>query len=63
MTAKMYYLGFEFHKESGCSNEEWINPKTQNTFKIKQTSDYLSEEEVLSIINQAGITLEEFNRV
>lgn len=63
MTAKMYYLGFEFHKESGFSNEEWINPKTQKSFRIKQTSDYLSEEEVLSIINQAGITLEEFNRV
>jgi hypothetical protein len=61
--AKMIFAGFEFHREIDSCIEEWIKPATGKVFRINKTSEYISQEELLSILNQAGLSLEVFKNI
>lgn len=60
VTAKLIFKGFKFYREINSDTEDWINPLTCKIFRINKSSDYVSEDDLLSILNQAGISLEKF---
>ncbi|MDD3013380.1 MAG: hypothetical protein PHC34_06715 [Candidatus Gastranaerophilales bacterium] len=60
VTAKLIFTGFQFHYEISNDIEEWINPKTSKIFKINKSYDFYSENELISVLDQAGISIEEF---
>ena len=60
VTAKFIFIGFKFHAEINSYTEEWINMKTGKIFRIKKSSDFISEDELLNILEQAGISANSF---
>ena len=58
--ALLNQLGFNLVEETGPYTEIWHNSNTNKSFEITRTSDYLSKEELLNILDQAGLTPDEF---
>ena len=63
VTAKMIYLGFRFYNEIDSNNEEWKNPKTGKTFRIRKSDNYISQEDLINILEQADVSMENFQEV
>lgn len=60
VTAKLISAGFRIHKESSCNTEIWWNPLTNKQFSIKREIKHISDKTLYEILNQAGVTIEEF---
>jgi len=60
VTAKLIFIDFQFHTEIDSNDEEWINPKTGKIFKINKSYDFYSEDNLSSVLDQAGVSIEEF---
>jgi hypothetical protein len=61
--AKLIVLGFKFHQEIDYCTEEWINFTTGKIIRINNTSKDFSNQELLSILEQAGLSLQSFDDV
>jgi len=59
VTAKLIFRGFQFYSENN-DTEEWINPNTGKKFVIKKSSEFIPEDELLSILVQAGVSVQDF---
>ena len=60
VTALLSLTGFEFKQEIYSGIEIWHNPKANKWFEITQISGCLSEESLLNVLDQAGLTADEF---
>lgn len=53
-------LGFEFYRSAAGSHEIWFNPITDRFTTIARHSTDMPEDTMKAIINQAGISVEDF---
>lgn len=60
VTALLSIVGFQFVQETNSRSEIWFNMRTNKTFTITNVSGYLSEENLLEVLNQAGLSPDEF---
>ena len=60
ITAKLILYGFKFNREISGNVEVWNNPITGKEFKIKRESKDISPHSLKFILNQAGISIEEY---
>ncbi len=60
ITAVLSLKGFEFKEETRFCCEIWHDNKTKKYFEIKRNSKNIAKEDLLNVLNQAGISLDEF---
>ena len=60
VTALLSMAGFKFYKEICSGYEVWVNSHTGKNFLIMKISNNFSEEYLLGLLKQAGLTCEEF---
>lgn len=60
VTALLSLVGFKFYQEIRSNQEIWKNIITEKQFIIKQTKGNLSEKCLTNILEQAGLTHDDF---
>ena len=60
VTRKLRRLGFVFDRQARGSHEIWWNPTTQNRTTIPNHQGDLPEGTLMAILQQAGVSVEEF---
>jgi len=60
ITTLLSEKGFKLHNETDFYTEMWCNSNADKCFTIKRTPDKLSREVLFDILNQAGLSIDEF---
>lgn len=60
VTAVLNLKGFEFKEESSFGTEIWYNHTTNKSFMINKHLKKISKEDLLKMLNQAGMSVDEF---
>lgn len=63
IVSKLMTVGFKLYKEINGNLEIWYNPETGRKFIIEKESKNISHPAFEIILAQAGLSLEEFNKI